>query len=60
MNTLANRVLVLNKCWQPLGTVDAQRAIVMLFSTYSNGEHKARIVDYPSYELMTWEDWSQI
>ena len=55
-----NRCLVLNKCWTPVGTVPLQRAIIMLFSTYKNGEPKARIIDHESYQTFTWDDWSKL
>jgi len=54
------RCLVLNKSWTPIGTIPLQDAIVKLFSTYSNGEPKARIIEPESYAAMTWEDWSQL
>lgn len=53
-------VLVLNKNWAPVETVTLQRAITMLFTTYANGEPKAKIVEYPSYETYTWNDWSKL
>ena len=56
----SNRCLVLNKCWTPVGTVPLQRAIIMLFSTYNNGEPKARIIDHESYQTFTWDDWSKL
>jgi 5-methylcytosine-specific restriction endonuclease McrA len=54
------RCLVLNRSWNPVGTVSLQRAIAMLFSTYSDGEPKAKIIDHTSYEVFTWDDWSKI
>jgi len=55
-----NRCLVLNKSWTPVGTVPLQRAIIMLFSTYKNGDPKARIIDHESYQTFTWDDWSKL
>jgi len=62
MSTTLNsrKCLVLNKGWSPVGTVPLQRAIIMLFSTYKNGEPKARIIDHESYQTFTWEDWSKL
>lgn len=61
MGVLAHkRCLVLNKTWTPVGTVTLQRAIIMLFSTYKNGEPKARIIEPESFQTFTWDDWSQI
>ena len=54
------RCLVLNKTWTPVATVSLQRAITMLFSVYSDGEPKARIIDPTSYQTFTWEDWSKL
>jgi 5-methylcytosine-specific restriction endonuclease McrA len=54
-----NHVLVLNKGWSPVGAITVQKAIVMLWSEYANGEPKARIVDFPSYQQFTWADWSK-
>lgn len=54
------RCLVLNKGWTPVGTVSLQRAIIMLFSMYQDGEPKARVIESDSYAAMTWDDWSKI
>jgi 5-methylcytosine-specific restriction endonuclease McrA len=35
-------------------------AICKVFSTYTNGEPKARIIEPESYAAMTWEDWSKL
>lgn len=62
-NALAHHVLVLNKGWQPIGTVTLQRAIIMLFSTYieNNKEKpKATIIEPGTYQEMTWEMWSEL
>jgi hypothetical protein len=37
-----------------------QDAIIKLFSTYGNGEPKARIIEPSSYAAMTWDDWSKL
>lgn len=55
-----NHCLVLNKNWTPVGTVTVQRAIIMVFSTYDNGEPKAKIIDHSTFQAMTWEDWAKI
>ncbi len=54
------RCLVLNKSWTPIGTMSLEDAIVKVFSTYSDGEPKARIIDHESYQTFTWEDWSKL
>ena len=54
------RCLVLNKSWTPLRTVSLQRAIIMLFSVYEDGEPKARVIEPESYATMTWDDWSKL
>ena len=61
MRTLDQKVLVLNKMWTAVGVATLQRAIVMLFSQYRDGEPKAKIID-PSQDFatFTWEDWSRI
>jgi 5-methylcytosine-specific restriction endonuclease McrA len=54
------RVLVLNKAWAVIGTCAMARAIQMLFSTYKNGEPKARIIDTSEFATYTWSDWSEL
>ena len=54
------KCLVLNKGWSPVGTVPLQKAIVMLFSSYKNGDPKARIIETESYQTFTWDDWSKL
>jgi 5-methylcytosine-specific restriction endonuclease McrA len=54
------RCLVLNKSWNPIGTVSLERAITLLFTVVQNGEPKARIIDPSSYQTFTWEDWSKL
>lgn len=56
----SRRCLVLNKGWTPVGTIELQRAIIMLFSQYANGEPKARIIDPQSYQTFTWDDWAKL
>jgi hypothetical protein len=51
---------VLNRSWTPVGTVSVQEAIIKLFSIYSDGEPKARIIDHESYATFTWDDWSKL
>lgn len=58
--TLRSPVLVLNKSWAPVNTVTLEDAIVTLFKTEKNGEPKARIVEYPSYQTFTWQDWANL
>jgi 5-methylcytosine-specific restriction endonuclease McrA len=52
------RVLILNKAWAVIGTCGMARAIHMLFSTYKNGEPKARIIDPNEFTAFSWSDWS--
>ena len=52
--------LVLNKSWTPIGTMSLEDAICKIFSTYSNGEPKARVIEPESYAAMTWSDWSKL
>ena len=54
------RCLVLNKTWTPVGTVSLQRAVIMLFSVYKNGDPKARVIDSKTYQTLAWNDWAQI
>lgn len=56
----SRRCLVLNKSWSPIGTIGLKRALIMLFSTHSNGEPKAKIIDPESFQQFTWEDWSKL
>lgn len=60
MDTLSRPVLVLNKKWTPVGTVSLQRAITMLWSEYSDGTPKAKIIEPESYQQMSWDDWSKL
>lgn len=48
------RVLVLNKSWQPVRVVSMNRAMKYL------AKGAARIVDAESFQLWSWDDWSQI
>lgn len=58
--SLQKRVLVLNKSWVAVGSVSLKRAITLVFSTYKDGESKAKIVDpVNDFQLFTWKDWSQ-
>lgn len=56
----SRKCLVLNKGWSPVGTVTLQAAIIKLFSSYKNGDPKARIIDPESYQTFTWDDWSKL
>jgi len=59
---LANRkVLVLNKSWTPIGIVPLDKALTKVFSTYSDGSPKAKIVDAVNdFRMCTWDDWSRM
>jgi 5-methylcytosine-specific restriction endonuclease McrA len=54
------KVLVLNKNWTPVGTTTLQDAITKVFSTYSDGTPKAKIIEPESYQTFTWDDWSKL
>lgn len=74
--SVANRqrhVLVLNKCWNAIGSVSMERAIVMLFSPCrdqngvilrdAKGEEipKAKIIDPTrDFQDFTWQKWSEL
>lgn len=54
-------VLVLNQNWVAIHVWTLERAIKKLFSTYKNGEPKARIIDVAdNYASYTWEDWTKL
>ena len=57
------KVLVLNSNWCALGVVDMPKAIGLLYSSYPDGEPRARIITPPpkgSYEVWDWSDWSSL
>jgi len=60
------RVLVLNKCWSPVGVVSIKDAVNLLFGTYAPtkehplGQPKALIVHPESFATFTWNDWSAL
>lgn len=63
MLATSRKVLVLNSNWTAVGLVGLPRAISLLFSTYDDGEPKARIITPPpkgNYEVWNWSDWSKI
>ena len=61
MKKINKKVLVLNKSWQAVGTVNLQRAICLLFSEYSDGEPKALVIDpTKNFQTFTWKTWSEI
>lgn len=60
MSIKRRKVLVLNKSWSAIRIVTLERAITLLFSTYKNGEPKAKIVDGVSYTVFSWEDWAKL
>lgn len=59
---LANKkVLVLNKSWKAIAIITLDKALNKVFSTYSDGTPKARIIDAVNdFRMCTWEDWSQM
>lgn len=57
------KVLVLNSNWSAIGVVDMPSAIGLLYTAYSDGEPRARIVTPPpkgNYEVWDWSDWSAL
>jgi 5-methylcytosine-specific restriction endonuclease McrA len=63
MLAISRKVLVLNSNWCAVGVVDMPSAIGLLYSQYSDGEPRARIVTPPplgNYEVWDWEDWSRL
>lgn len=46
-----NRVLTLNRVWQPIATVPLRKAMNMVF------RGRARVVDAETYQLFTWDQW---
>jgi 5-methylcytosine-specific restriction endonuclease McrA len=60
---LNKEVLVLNKSWVPVKTTTLDHAICLAYSTYKNGEPKAKIIeteDINKFQEYTWNDWSKI
>lgn len=51
---LQRPTLVLNRSWQPVNVATVARALVMVWSD------TARVVDPLSYQLYSWDDWSQL
>lgn len=45
------RVLTLNRVWQPLATLVTRKALTLVF------RGRARIVDVATYQLFTWDQW---
>ena len=63
MVAVSRDVLVLNRNWCAVGVVPMPRAVNMLFSSYEDGEPKARIITPPpngSYEVWDWKDWASL
>ena len=55
------KVLVLNKSWIPVSVLSLDKALIKLFSEYSDGVPKAVIVDCANdFNTMTWSEWSKI
>lgn len=55
------KVLVLNKSWRAIGIVSLERALHKVFSKYSDGTPKAKIVDaVHDFMSYTWDDWSSL
>jgi hypothetical protein len=63
MLATSRKVLVLNRNWCAVGLIPLPRAITLLFTNYSDGEPKARIITPPpkgSYEVWDWSDWASL
>lgn len=63
MVATSRKCLVLNRNWCAIGVVGLPRAMALLFSSYEDGEPKARIITPPpkgSYEVWDWSDWSEV
>lgn len=60
MSVLNNKVLVLNKLWTAVRIATLERAIVLLFSQYKDGEPKAKVIDTESFAAYNWDDWSKM
>lgn len=63
MIATSRKCLVLNKNWSAIGVVELPKAMTLLFSTYEDGEPKARIITPPpkgSYEVWDWSEWSKL
>jgi 5-methylcytosine-specific restriction endonuclease McrA len=63
MLATSRKVLVLNRSWSAVGLVSLPRAITLLFSTYKDGEPKAKIITPPpkgEYEVWSWDEWSSL
>lgn len=57
---IANKkVLVLNKSWSAVSIINLEKALNKVFSTYKNGEPKAKIIDCANdFRSCSWADWS--
>lgn len=63
MAVTSKDVLVLNRNWCAVGVVPIPKAMNLLFTSYEDGEPKARIITPPpkgSYEVWDWRDWSSM
>lgn len=63
MTASAKKVLVLNRNWCAIGVVDMPEAIGLVFTSYDDGEPRARVVTPPpkgNYEVWDWKDWSSL
>jgi hypothetical protein len=63
MVATSRKCLVLNRNWCAIGVVGLPRAMALLFSSYEDGEPKARIITPPPkglYEIWDWSDWSEL
>ena len=63
MTATERKVLVLNRNWCALGVVNMPEAIGLIYTSYDDGEPRARIVTPPpkgNYEVWDWKDWSAL
>src|SRR5581483_11308045 len=55
MKVLNNKVLVLNKYWNPVRIITVKKALLMIFST-----KEAKIIEPNQSIDYSWEEWSKL
>jgi len=63
MDVTKKNILVLNRNWYAIDIVGLPDAMNLLFSTYEDGEPKAKIITPPpkgNYEIYEWKDWATL
>lgn len=48
---IRERVLLLNRVWQPLTTIPMKKALKLVF------RDRAKVIDPETYQLYTWDEW---